>query len=65
MLDETKPKVVDCYELLTPYERKQISGIINEALAENGIFPEVSTVVLKLIIYTEMEEDAYDHMKEE
>jgi len=51
MLDETKPKVVDCYELLTPNQRQQISDIMNEALADNDIYPEVSTMVLKLIIY--------------
>ena len=51
MLDETKPQVVDCYELLTPDQREQVSNIVNEALADNDIHPEVSTIVLEVIIH--------------
>ena len=53
MLDETKPKVVDCYELLTPDQRVQISDMMLEALEENDIHPEVWGMKVEAIIDSE------------
>ena len=49
--EETKPQVVDCYELLTPDQREKVSNTVNEALADNDIHTEVSTIVLEVIIH--------------
>ena len=51
MFKETKPQVVDCYELLTPDQREEISDKLVEAMANHGIYPEVSTIVLEVIIH--------------
>ena len=53
MLDETKPQVVDCYELLTPDQRVQISDMMLEALEENDIHPEVWEMKVEAIIDSE------------
>tara|TARA_R100001079_G_scaffold17306_1_gene8886 strand:- start:325 stop:504 length:180 start_codon:yes stop_codon:yes gene_type:complete len=53
MLDETKPQVVDCYELLTPDQRVQISDMVLEALIENDIHPEIWEMKLEAIIDSE------------
>ena len=53
MFKETKQEVVDCYELLTPEQREQISDMMLGALVDNGKDLEdleVSETVLKLII---------------
>lgn len=53
MFKETKPKIVDCYDLLTQDQREEISGIINEALEENDIHPEVWEMKIEAIIDSE------------
>tara|TARA_Y100001973_G_C5193934_1_gene332891 strand:- start:512 stop:883 length:372 start_codon:yes stop_codon:yes gene_type:complete len=51
--EETKPQVVDCYELLTPDQRKQVSNMVLEALIENDIHPEIWEMKLEAIIDSE------------
>ena len=53
MFKETKQEVVDCYELLTPDQREQVSNIVNEALEENDIHPEVWEMKVEAIIDSE------------
>ena len=53
MLDETKPKVVECHDLLTPEQHKQISDIIIEALIDNDIHPEIWEMKVQAIIDSE------------
>tara|TARA_R100001086_G_scaffold161856_1_gene87189 strand:- start:429 stop:623 length:195 start_codon:yes stop_codon:yes gene_type:complete len=50
---ETKPKVVDCEDLLTPEQHKQISDIVFEALGDNDIHPELWEIKVEAIIDSE------------
>ena len=50
MFKETKPRVVDCYDLLTQDQREEIADMMFEALADNNIHPEIWEMKLEAII---------------
>ena len=50
MFKETKPRVVDCYDLLTQDQRDEIADMMFEALADNNIHPEIWEMKLEAII---------------
>ena len=54
MINETKPQVVDCYELLTLEQREQVGDIIIEALIDNDIHPEIWEIKVEAIIDGEL-----------
>ena len=53
MLGETKPKVVDCYDLLTGEQREQIAEIMMEAMSFYDIYPEIWEMKVEAIIDSE------------
>ena len=50
MFKETKPRVVDCYDLLTQDQREEIADMMFEALVDNDIHPEIWEMKLEAII---------------
>ena len=53
MFKETKPRVVDCYDLLTQDQREEIADMMFEALTDNDIHPEIWEMKLEAIINEE------------
>ena len=53
MFKETKPRVVDCYDLLTQDQRDEIADMMFEALGDNDIHPEIWEMKLEAIIDVE------------
>ena len=50
MFKETKPRVIDCYDLLTQDQREEIADKLVEAMADHGIYPEIWEMRLEAII---------------
>tara|TARA_Y100000401_G_C8232691_1_gene178893 strand:- start:352 stop:546 length:195 start_codon:yes stop_codon:yes gene_type:complete len=50
MLKRNKPKVIDCYDLLTQNQRDRIADMMFEALVDNDIHPEIWEMKLEAII---------------
>ena len=50
MFKETKPRVVDCHDLLTQDQREEIADKLVEAMADHGIYPEIWEMRLEAII---------------
>tara|TARA_B100000614_G_scaffold1671_1_gene1782 strand:- start:2514 stop:2711 length:198 start_codon:yes stop_codon:yes gene_type:complete len=53
MLDQDKPQVVDCYDLLTREQREQIADIMMEAMSFHDIYPEIWEMKVEAIIESE------------
>ena len=50
MFKGNKPKVIDCYDLLTQNQRDEIADMMLEALVDNNIHPEIWEMKLEAII---------------
>ena len=57
MLGETKPKVVDCYALLTGEQREQIAEIMMEAMSFHDIYPDIWEMKVEAIIDSETDQN--------
>ena len=57
MLGETKPKVVDCYDLLTGEQREQIAEIMMEAMSFHDIYPDIWEMKVEAIIDSETDQN--------
>ena len=53
ILGDIKPRVVDCYDLLTREQREQIADMMMEAMQDNYIFPEIWEMKVEAIIDSE------------
>ena len=56
ILGDIKPRVVDCYDLLTREQREQIADMMMEAMQDNYIFPEIWEMKVEAIIDREVEQ---------
>tara|TARA_B100000674_G_scaffold120829_1_gene91989 strand:+ start:60 stop:233 length:174 start_codon:yes stop_codon:yes gene_type:complete len=56
ILGDIKPRVVDCYDLLTREQREQIADMMMEAMQDNYIFPEIWEMKVEAIIDKEVEQ---------
>ena len=54
ILGDIKPRVVDCYDLLTREQREQIADMMMEAMQDNNIFPEIWKMKVEAIIDKEV-----------
>ena len=54
ILGDIKPRVVDCYDLLTREQREQIADMMMEAMQDNCIFPEIWEMKIEAIIDKEV-----------
>ena len=57
MLGKTKPKVVDCYDLLTGEQREQIAEIMMEAMSFHDIYPDIWEMKVEAIIDSETDQN--------
>ena len=56
ILGDIKPRVVNCYDLLTREQREQIADMMMEAMQDNYIFPEIWEMKVEAIIDKEVEQ---------
>ena len=56
ILGDIKPRVVNCYDLLTREQREQIADMMMEAMQDNNIFPEIWKMKVEAIIDKEVEQ---------
>ena len=57
MLGETKPRVVDCYDLLTREQREEIAEIMMEAMSFHDIYPDIWEMKVEAIIDSETDQN--------
>jgi len=53
ILGDIKPRVVDCYDLLTGEQREQIAEIMMEAMSFHDIYPDIWEMKVEAIIDSE------------
>ena len=57
ILGDTKPRVVDCYDLLTREQREEIAEIMMEAMSFHDIYPDIWEMKVEAIIDSETDQN--------